>query len=118
VAETELPNEDNLVVAFLVIWLLVDSAHIASLGVDVEYRRQGIARRLLCHALLECVQKGAREATLEVRVGNRAALALYEQLGFRTSGRRQKFYSDNGEDALIMTLDKLDGLSSSLTLGT
>jgi ribosomal-protein-alanine N-acetyltransferase len=88
-------------------WLMVDEAHIITFAVDPAWRRQRIGERLLL-ALLDLAQDaGAQEATLEVRLSNLPARRLYEKFGFRPVGLRPRYYSDNGEDALIMTTDQL-----------
>jgi len=95
---------DGEVVGFVVVWLIVDEAHIATIAVHPDFRQQGIARRLLETAIQSAREEGAVLATLEVRAGNTAAQALYRQMGFAVVGRRPRYYTDNGEDALIMTL--------------
>lgn len=97
-------EKEEQVVGMLLLWLIVDEAHIATLAVHPEHRQQGIARRLLLQALRSAWEEGAREAFLEVRVSNLAAQHLYRQLGFEISGRRARYYRDNNEDALLMTL--------------
>jgi [ribosomal protein S18]-alanine N-acetyltransferase len=85
-------------------WLILDELHITLVAVDPACRRQGLAHSLLRALLLRGVQLGAARATLEVGRDNRAALALYRALGFRTAGLRRNYYS-NGEDALIQWLE-------------
>jgi ribosomal-protein-alanine N-acetyltransferase len=97
-------EKDGQVVASLVLWLVLDEAHIATVAVHPDHRRQGIARALLLHALRAAWNEGARQAFLEVRLSNLAAQELYRQLGFEISGRRPRYYHDNHEDALLMTL--------------
>ena len=77
--------------------------HLMNVAVAPERRRVGIASRLISQLL----QETGRELpfTLEVRVSNQAAIAMYERLGFRSAGVRPRYYQDNGEDALIMWLD-------------
>lgn len=77
--------------------------HLMNIAVDPDARRDGIATALL-RALLEQIDDGTGSAqlTLEVRPTNHAAIALYERFGFRSAGRRPRYYQDNGEDALIM----------------
>ncbi len=116
VAEAGGQDEKKAVVGMIVLWMLVDEAHIATFAVHPDYRGRGIGRQLLVQALQEAVQKGARQATLEVRAGNLIAQNLYRKFGFRTVARRAKYYQDNFEDALIMTVeglnqDKLSGLA-------
>lgn len=88
-------------------WLMLDEAHITTIGVRAHYQRLGIGELLLIESLELAQQLGARVATLEVRVTNTGAQALYEKYGFKRVGLRRKYYSDNGEDALIMTTDPL-----------
>jgi len=96
------------VVAAVVVWLIVDEAHVGTIAVEPEFRRRGIGRRLLVRALLDALSRGAQTAMLEVRRGNQAARQLYEEMGFHEVGVRPRYYSDNGEDAILMNLDALD----------
>jgi ribosomal-protein-alanine N-acetyltransferase len=95
------------VVAYGGIWLMVDEAHITTFAVDPGWRRQRIGERLLLALLDAAVERQAREATLEVRLSNLGARKLYEKFGFRPVGVRPRYYSDDGEDALIMTTEPL-----------
>lgn len=105
----DLPQQEQQpLIACLVIWLILDEAHIATLAIDAAYRRQGIARVLLGYALLSAQKEGAVCALLEVRRSNLAALRLYESSGFVQVGVRKKYYSDNQEDALLMNLEQID----------
>lgn len=82
-------------------WRIVDEAHITLICVHPHYQRQGLGQ-LLLHGLLTCaVQAQMSHATLEVKAGNLAAIALYEQFGFREVGRRKGYYQATQEDALI-----------------
>jgi ribosomal-protein-alanine N-acetyltransferase len=89
------------------LWLMVDEAHITTFAVLPEWRRRGIGGRLMVALAQLALDLGARVMTLEVRLSNRAARALYAQFGFRPVGVRPRYYSDNGEDALIMTTEPL-----------
>jgi ribosomal-protein-alanine N-acetyltransferase len=95
------------VVGMLVLWMIVDEAHIASLATHLEFRRQGIAKQLLVEALDHAYTEGARTAFLEVRAGNDAARRMYQKFGFDEVGRRERYYKDNNEDAILMTLKRL-----------
>jgi len=77
--------------------------HLMNVAVAPEWRRRGVASQLI----LRLIEDGGGELpfTLEVRVSNREAIAMYERLGFRSAGVRPRYYQDNGEDALIMWLD-------------
>jgi ribosomal-protein-alanine N-acetyltransferase len=77
--------------------------HLMNVAVVPERRRRGIARGLITRLLEEA--GGTMPVTLEVRVSNHQAIAMYENLGFRSAGVRPRYYQDNGEDALIMWLD-------------
>jgi [ribosomal protein S18]-alanine N-acetyltransferase len=91
------------VVAYAGVWLLVDEAHVTTFAVLPDWRRRGIGARLMLAVMRLADQLGARVATLEVRLSNMPARLLYQRFGFRPVGVRPRYYSDNGEDALIMT---------------
>ena len=92
-------------VGYLIISRYVDAWHVMNVAVANEYRRRGIASRMLeeLFRLTEADRK--RGYTLEVRVSNASAIALYERLGFHATGVRRGYYTDNREDALIMWKD-------------
>jgi ribosomal-protein-alanine N-acetyltransferase len=94
-------------VGFAGMWLMVDEAHVTTFGVHPEWRRQGIGRQLLLNLIELSVAIGARRMTLEVRASNHSAQALYESFGFEVAGRRTRYYTDDGEDALVMTTPPL-----------
>jgi len=98
---------DGEIVAYGGMWLMVDEAHITTFAVHPDWRRQRIGERLLLAFLDMAVDRGAREATLEVRLSNLPARRLYEKYGFRPVGLRPRYYSDDQEDALIMTTEAL-----------
>jgi ribosomal-protein-alanine N-acetyltransferase len=85
----------------------VDEAHISTLAVHPEWRGRGVGRLLLRCGLNLAADSGARLATLEVRRSNQAAIQLYGEFGFAIVGRRPRYYRDNDEDALLMTLDEI-----------
>jgi ribosomal-protein-alanine N-acetyltransferase len=90
------------IVGYLCFWEIGHEIHITNLAVHPEWRRRGVARKLLGAALIEGVSRGVILAFLEVRPSNTRALALYESLGFQVIGRRNGYYFDTGEDALVM----------------
>ena len=98
---------DGEIVAYGGMWLMVDEAHITTFAVHPAWRRQRIGERLLVAFLDLAADRHAREATLEVRLSNLAARRLYEKYGFRPVGLRPRYYSDDGEDALIMTTEPI-----------
>ncbi|MFN8622263.1 MAG: ribosomal protein S18-alanine N-acetyltransferase [Chloroflexota bacterium] len=95
-------------VAYGGIWLMVDEAHVTTFAVLPSWRRRGVGARLMLALMELAADVGARELTLEVRLSNIAARTLYQRFGFRPVGVRPRYYSDNGEDALIMTTDPID----------
>jgi [ribosomal protein S18]-alanine N-acetyltransferase len=105
VAEINERNHQVQLVGMLIVWIILDELHIATLAVDANYRRKHIARRLLLKALTEGMEQKCISALLEVRSSNTAAINLYLTAGFKQVGLRKKYYQDNGEDAVLMTLD-------------
>ncbi|MCF6277740.1 MAG: ribosomal protein S18-alanine N-acetyltransferase [Anaerolineales bacterium] len=95
---------DGDIVGTLVLWLIADEAHIATVAVHPDYRRQGIGQKLLSFSLKEVAAEGARLSLLEVRAGNTSALDLYRRFGYEAVGLRRAYYKDNAEDAILMTL--------------
>jgi ribosomal-protein-alanine N-acetyltransferase len=77
--------------------------HLMNIAVSPDHRRGGVASRLMRRLFEE--SRGELPFTLEVRVSNQQAIAMYEGFGFRSAGVRPRYYHDNGEDALIMWLD-------------
>ena len=96
------------VIAYAGIWLMVDEAHVTTFAVLPAYRRRGIGGLLLCELIALSADLGAAVCTLEVRLSNAGARQLYGEFGFKPVGVRPRYYSDNGEDALIMTTDRLE----------
>ncbi len=94
--------EDGAVAGYIGCHTVLDEGYIANVAVSPAYRRRGIGRQLV-QALLERSEDLAF-VTLEVRVSNQAAIALYTDCGFRSVGVRKKFYSHPTEDALLMTV--------------
>jgi len=98
---------DGRVIGMIVIWLIVDEAHIATIATHPDYRRQGIGEKLLVYALKSAGAEGARTSFLEVRASNTIALDMYRKFGFVEDGRRPRYYKDNNEDAILMSLERL-----------
>lgn len=101
---------DGRIAAMLVLWFIVDEAHIATIATHPDFRRQGIGEQILIQALLDVRAEGARRAFLEVRAGNVAAQSMYRKYGFVVDGIRPRYYRDNNEDALLMSLEGLEHL--------
>ncbi|MFQ5826239.1 MAG: ribosomal protein S18-alanine N-acetyltransferase [Dehalococcoidia bacterium] len=92
-------------------WLMFDEAHITTIAVWEHLQRQGLGELLLISTIDRAMEMGAQVVTLEVRVSNTAAQALYEKYGFKNVGARRGYYTDNREDAAIMTTDQLSSAS-------
>ena len=98
------PETDRLL-GYLVVSRYVDAWHVMNLAVHPARRRLGIAQRLLSELFERTEDDARRGYTLEVRVSNSDAIRLYERAGFRSSGVRRGYYTDNREDAIIMWRD-------------
>ena len=96
--------DGDVLCAYAGVWMILDEGHITNVAVLPPYRRCGYGRMLMQHMIDWCCKTGCKALTLEVRVSNTAARALYEQLGFVQEGIRKRYYLDNGEDALILWL--------------
>jgi ribosomal-protein-alanine N-acetyltransferase len=96
-------------------WSILEEAHITILAVHPEYHRQGLGQALLCALLKTASDRGLERATLEVRASNLGAISLYQKFGFKTAGRRPRYYKDH-EDALILWRSDLQQPQFSATL--
>lgn len=93
---------------FIFLWQMSkEETHIMSIGTRRSHRRKGIGELLLHSALTKAIQEKVNSFTLEVRVSNTPAITLYEKYGFSHRGSRKSYYTDNHEDASIMTADNL-----------
>ncbi len=97
------PGQQYLI-GFVGTWYMVDEAHIVSVGVRTDFRSRGIGELLLIGAIEQARKRRMKSVTLEVRTSNHIAQNLYAKYGFRNVGVRKAYYTDNHEDALIMTL--------------
>ena len=97
-----------LLVAMIVVWMIADEVHVATLAVSPAYRRQKIAQRLLAHTLIDAYHSGANSSFLEVRRSNQAAITLYQRFGYREVAVRRNYYKDNQEDAILMDLSPMN----------
>ena len=100
-------NTREHIVGFSGFWMMMGEAHIIAIGVRNGYRQVGIGESLLI-ATIELAQiLNANLVTLEVRASNKVAQELYKKYGFQVTGRRLKYYSSDGEDAIIMSTDNI-----------
>jgi ribosomal-protein-alanine N-acetyltransferase len=95
-------KEDDRVLGYGGMWLVLDEAHITNIAVHPDYRRQGIGRQIMKALIRTAVKAGIERMSLEVRVSNHPAISLYKSLGFEEGGIRKGYYANNREDALIM----------------
>jgi ribosomal-protein-alanine N-acetyltransferase len=103
----EIPPPTEYIAGIAGFWVMVDEAHITTLAVRGTHLRQGIGERLLIEIIEMAAQFNASVVTLEARISNKQAQALYEKYGLQKVGVRRAYYTDNGEDALLMTTDFL-----------
>jgi len=104
VIEVDADGQEPVIAGMIVMWFILDEAHIGTIAIDEPYRRLGLGLLLLAESLLDAYQQGIRQSFLEVRSSNQAAQRMYEQFGFQVVGIRPRYYKNNGEDALLMTL--------------
>ena len=100
-------DEGEHIIGFAGLWLLVDEAHITNIAVREKHRRQGIGETLLIAIIELAGELGANSMTLEVRASNTEVQKLYAKYGFVKVGLRHGYYTDNREDAVLMTLEEL-----------
>jgi ribosomal-protein-alanine N-acetyltransferase len=93
----------DYIVGYVGVWLMVDQAHIVAIAVREAYRGLGLGEMLLLEAVDLAIENRQESVTLEVRKSNFLAQALYEKYRFHKVGVRKRYYSDNHEDAIIMT---------------
>jgi ribosomal-protein-alanine N-acetyltransferase len=101
---------EGLVVGYSGLMLTGVDAHVTTIAVDPAWQRHKIGTRLLVNGAREGRRRGARNLTLEVRVSNQPAQALYRQFGFRPAGIRKNYYVETNEDALVMWAEDIDAL--------
>jgi ribosomal-protein-alanine N-acetyltransferase len=103
-----LPKQpDERVLGMVGLWCVMGEGHVVTIAVRPEYRRQGIGEVLLVAVLEAALEAGQDEVTLEYRISNQAARSLYDKYGFNQVGVRARYYSDNHEDAVLMTTPPL-----------
>jgi len=107
VALPPIDERAELVVGFIGVWMMPDEAHIVTIATRESHRRRGIAEKLLIYGIDIAQARRRPMLTLEVRVSNEAAIGLYEKYGLMKVGRRHRYYSDNHEDAYILTIDSV-----------
>ncbi len=105
------PSVIEYVTGFVGMWIMVDEAHIINIAVRADDRGKGLGELLLISSIDLAANLKANVVTLEVRVSNKVAQNLYTKYGFNNVGVRKRYYTDNNEDALIMTTDPITSKS-------
>ncbi|MGL5633982.1 MAG: ribosomal protein S18-alanine N-acetyltransferase [Sarcina sp.] len=107
---------NKTICGFANIWIIAGEANLNSIAIDVNYRRLSLGSNLLSYILNYCSNNNCNEITLEVRESNKIAQNLYSKYNFKIEGERKKYYSNNGESALLMgNRDILSTLQKSFT---
>lgn len=104
-------RSQDYILGFAGLWIMLTEAHIIAIAVRNDYRRIGIGEGLLISVIELATQLNANVVTLEVRASNIVAQALYDRYGFHVVGRRPRYYSDNNEDAVLMSTDSITSAS-------
>lgn len=97
-------DPEDGVLGYAVLWCILDQGELANIAIRPELRGRGLGARLLREVVDTCREQGVRSLYLEVRESNHAAVALYQQFGFRDVGRRKNYYQRPTEDARVMEL--------------
>ncbi len=105
--EKEYDADEDYVVGFAGLRVILKEAHLVSIATRDEYRGQGIGERLLISVIELAAKLSASIIALEARVSNKGAQALYKKYGFREVGIRRAYYSDDGEDAVLMEVNTI-----------
>lgn len=100
-------TQDNEIVGYAGTWHIIDEGHITTIAVKKSHLRQHIGEAIINAIIEDCYKNEIKYLTLEVRVSNKAAIALYTKYGFNSLGTRKGYYQDNNEDALIMWTENI-----------
>src|SRR5438105_5335208 len=98
---------DASIVGYGGMWRMYDEAHVTTIGVRRDVQREGLGRVVFAALVQAAYDLGAKWITLEVRTSNDGAQRMYENFGFKVIGRRRGYYTDNGEDAIVMWSDSI-----------
>ena len=106
-----LPPAKERIVGLAGLWMMAGEAHITNIAVRLAYQRRGIGEQLLISLIDLAKELNARILTLEVRASNVAAQSLYSKYGFAGVGLRRGYYTDNREDAILMSTEEITSAS-------
>jgi ribosomal-protein-alanine N-acetyltransferase len=98
---------DPSIIGYGGMWRMYDEAHVTTIGVRRDVQHRGFGRVLFAGLVQAAYDMGAKWVTLEVRTSNENAMRMYESFGFKVIGRRKGYYTDNGEDAIVMWSDSI-----------
>ena len=98
---------DPSIIGYGGMWRMYDEAHVTTIGVRRDLQHRGHGRVLFAGLVQAAYDMGAKWVTLEVRTSNENAMRMYELFGFKVIGRRKGYYTDNGEDAIVMWSDSI-----------
>ncbi|MGH7763823.1 MAG: ribosomal protein S18-alanine N-acetyltransferase [Candidatus Dormibacteraceae bacterium] len=101
------PDFDQTIIGYGGMWRMYDEAHVTTIGVRRDLQHHGYGRILFAGLVQAAYDMGAKWVTLEVRTTNDNAMSMYEAFGFKVIGRRKGYYTDNGEDAIVMWSDSI-----------
>ena len=101
------PDMDPSIGGYGGMWRMYDEAHVTTIGVRRDLHHHGYGRVLFAGLVQAAYDMGAKWVTLEVRTSNENAMRMYENFGFKVIGRRRGYYTDNGEDAIVMWSDSI-----------
>ncbi len=97
-------TDNDVIIGYAGLWNIVGEGHITNIAVHPDYRGKGFGRKLMDALFHFAEENGLSCLTLEVRESNDTAINLYHKYGFKNAGRRKRYYYDNGEDAIVMTV--------------
>ncbi len=95
-------EESDQIIGYCGLWIVLDEAHVTNIAVLPAYRGKKLGEALMNQSMELAKAMGAERLSLEVRVSNIVAQSLYRKLGYKNGGIRKNYYTDNGEDALVM----------------
>ncbi len=101
------PDFDPTILGYGGMWRMYDEAHVTTIGVRKDLQNHGYGRILFAGLVQAAYDMGGKWVTLEVRTTNENAMKMYEAFGFKVIGRRKGYYTDNGEDAIVMWSDSI-----------
>jgi ribosomal-protein-alanine N-acetyltransferase len=98
----------DTVIGYMGVWQVFSEGHITNVAIDPDFRGKGYSKRLIAYVIDAMNPLGVESFTLEVREANIIAIKVYESFGFKVLGKRKGYYSDTGEDALLMWLNRVE----------